>query len=269
VMHPVPMRVPEIQMHMPSPAKQVVHVTLKAMRSRFQFQKSVIGHASFGAKVAVDETGERRDVAINLTNYDGKVSGRMVLKLRVQERGVIVENWVTLGQGARSLADLPTLRGGVPDALRRPSLFMRSASLSATDDAKSSLSQRLASRIRMGAGQTKPRSPSPSHPLPPSHHPRPDSAVVLSRDNPLLVVEDWQARVERERPLIIPPPPPKPNAPPPSQFPPAIAKDGSERKSSRFEIGNPLLARLRAGGTSNSLPFGSSSPPPPPPGSLN
>lgn len=105
----VAVRAPEIQIQLPHPERQVVHVTLKLRGSLLQ--KRVLGHASFPLTTALG--GCRKELAIPLTTFDGNASGRITLKLRVLPLGVMVEDWVHLGQGVRSIADAPAIKGGV------------------------------------------------------------------------------------------------------------------------------------------------------------
>ena len=116
----VPMRVPEVQLHIPNPALLVVHVTLKRMSSKsiLRFRNDVVGHASFPGRLAVTPDGSRKSMTVNIADYDGKATGVMVLRMRVQERGVFVEDWVSLGQGARSFDDVPATPKAAEPRLR-------------------------------------------------------------------------------------------------------------------------------------------------------
>lgn len=95
-------------MHFPNPLRQVAHVTLKLRGSLLT--KRVIGHASFPVASAMGPT--RRELGMGLTSFNGKPSGKISLKVRVFELGVMVEDWVALGQGMHSIADAPAIRPG-------------------------------------------------------------------------------------------------------------------------------------------------------------
>ena len=96
-------------MKLPRPEKQVAHVTLKLRGSALR--KRVIGHASFPISSAMG--GTRRELGMELTSFGGDVCGQLSLKLRVEEMGVLVEDWVALGQGLTSLEGMPPTRSGV------------------------------------------------------------------------------------------------------------------------------------------------------------
>lgn len=95
-------------MHFPNPERQVAHISLKVVGNLLQ--KRVIGHASFPVASAIGTV--RKDLAIILTSFDDKPGGRIVLKIRVQPMGVVIEDWVALGQGLPSLSDVPPMRSG-------------------------------------------------------------------------------------------------------------------------------------------------------------
>ncbi len=79
------MRLPEIQLHMPNPDAQFLHITLKSVpNAALRFRKNVVGHASFSAGAARTLDNSRVDVPVDLVNFVGTFSGRMVLRLRLQ-----------------------------------------------------------------------------------------------------------------------------------------------------------------------------------------
>ena len=106
----VSVRCPEIQLEVPNPERQVIHMTLKTRGN--PIQKRVVAIASFPLTPALG--GERKELGIPLSTFDGTPCGRITLKIRVQPLGVLLENWVTLGQGVRSQWDAPPVKGSVP-----------------------------------------------------------------------------------------------------------------------------------------------------------
>ena len=108
----VPVRAPEVQMHFPHPNRQVAHITLKM--SGNVFTKRVLGHASFPVATAMGPN--RREFGIGLTSFNGAAAGKISLRVRVAEMGVLIEDWVALGQGMRSFAEVPAVKAahGVP-----------------------------------------------------------------------------------------------------------------------------------------------------------
>lgn len=107
----MPVRAPEMQMMVPNPTQQVAHLTLKVCGNAFR--KRVLGHASFPLSSAMSSGPTRRELGITLTSFDGVKVGRVSIKIRVQEMGVLVEDWVELGQGLPSMANLPAFRSGL------------------------------------------------------------------------------------------------------------------------------------------------------------
>jgi hypothetical protein len=109
-----PVRAPEVQLVVPNPSAQVAHLTLKVCGN--VFRKRVLGHASFPLSSAMTAGPIRRELGITLASFNGTTVGRLSIKLRIQEIGVLVEDWVELGQGLPSMANLPPFRSGLTAA---------------------------------------------------------------------------------------------------------------------------------------------------------
>lgn len=145
----VPVRAPEITIPLPHPEKQVAHVTLKLRGNALR--KRVIGFTSFPISSAMG--GTRRELGMELTAYSGSVGGKITLKMRVVEKGVIVEDWMALGLGLPSLDSMPavyTNEAGVSVPVRRLSHHRRSSQMSPGGHSKASPSP-VATRIRLAA----------------------------------------------------------------------------------------------------------------------
>jgi hypothetical protein len=170
---PVPVRAPEVQMHFPNPERQVAHITLKVGGN--WLQKRVVGHASFPVGSAMGPN--RRELAVTLTSFDDKPGGRITLKLRVQELGVFVEDWVALGQGLPSITAMPPVRHGLLQAGSSPSKDGKPQATPGSSTGPHALSRFRRARSRISLSPQRAGSPPDSK-----------SSEFVMQNNPLMVL---------------------------------------------------------------------------------
>jgi hypothetical protein len=160
-------------MHFPNPERQVAHITLKVGGN--WLQKRVVGHASFPISSAMGPN--RRELAVSLSSFDDKVGGRISLKLRVQELGVFVEDWVALGQGLPSITAMPPVRHGLLQSGTSPTKDEKPQALPGPATTRS-LSRFRRARSRISLSPQRAGSPPDSK-----------SSEFVMQTNPLMALE--------------------------------------------------------------------------------
>ncbi len=109
------MRLSAFTFELTDPSTQLVNVMIDTQIRGMGRQ--IVGFAVFS--VAQVSMGNRQDLRVQVADFSGAFSGVVMLRTMLQEKGLLVDDWVQLGLGLTSTSAVPAARSGVVALTRR------------------------------------------------------------------------------------------------------------------------------------------------------